>query len=378
MQTILIVDAKSVIRTGGKFVLGRHSKYREALITQSTCSYELRIVDQFGIYTPTHSFNLDNSATEHKGNLFHFIYSLVKLSKSDKSIRLLVAGDPWLSAIAALIVKSLSKTSPSIQIQVHGDIGNKRWKFKSLRNFLKYLVALITLRHAVSIRCVGLTQSKNLSNAFRIDQSRISIIPVQLSLSMQTIYSKKFDAKDLVIGFVGRIHKERSCEKLLTILSVLTAEGYAFTLKVIGDGPGLGKFAKFLATNLPTIRVVYSGWIEEDVLAEEFKKMDILISTADFEAYGRSIREAEVLGISVLATNSSGVVDAARESKTGLIHVLETLKDEEAVLNEFKRILTSRQQTQKDNFRVAEFVPGIRQDIPMELARLWISLGQKQ
>jgi glycosyltransferase involved in cell wall biosynthesis len=271
----------------------------------------------------------------------------------------------------------LSKTSSSIQIQVHGDIGNRLWKFQSLKNFLKYLVALISIRYAKSIRCVGVTQSTNLFNAFRIDKSKISIIPVQLSLSSEKSFSKNFDAKNLIIGHVGRIHKERSCEKLLTILNVLAAEKHSFTLKIIGDGPGLEKLAKVLATNLPKIRVEYSGWIEEDVLAKEFKKLDILISTADFEAYGRSIREAVDLGISVLATKSSGVVDAAREYKSGLVHVLESLENKSAILDEFNKILIERQKSQIDNHKVIGLVPSAGQDTPTELARLWISLGQR-
>ena len=378
MRKVLIIDPKNIIRNGGDSVLLRHSMYRDSLIIQSSQKYELKIIDQNEIYAPVHSLSRDRKSVPQKKGSIIFVWRLIKVLKNDKSIDLLVAGDPWLSAIASIVAKKISKSKLSIQIQVHGDFGNKKWKLKSPKNLIKYVCAHITLKYADNIRCVGLTQSINLSNAFSIDPARISIVPVQLSIAGETLNSKEFDIKNVMIGFVGRIHRERSYGELVTILRALYAEEFFFSLTVIGEGPGLAKFTEAIRNNLPRVQVRYVGWLEGEDLAREFRKIDVLISTADFEAYGRSIREADFLGIAVLAIKSSGVLDAARESSTGLIHTLDSPIENEKVIHEFKNILSTLQDKHKTEFKDIRIQENFQQNIPKNLAQLWIRLGERR
>jgi glycosyltransferase involved in cell wall biosynthesis len=202
----------------------------------------------------------------------------------------------------------------------------------------------------------------------------IAVIPVQASFFGETKFAKRYQIDRPNIGFVGRIQKERSYKKLIWILEILASGGYTFSLQIIGDGPGIDKLKKTIETRLPKIQVTYSGWLDGDVLAREFSKIDILVSTAEFESYGRSIREAEMMGIPVLAIRSSGVVDAAFDSKTHLIHIIEQDDLSDEILEKYNGVIH-----QVMNFTHEKPIERIFDGKSLlnsssELARLWITL----
>jgi len=302
---------------------------------------------------------------------------LIVLLRKDKTVSLIVSSDPWISAIVAIVARKFSKAKIPLQIQVHGDIGSTKWKNHSPINFIKYLLAIITFKAAANIRTVGQHQSLNLINTFHLRKEIVSIIPVQMSFISKEKYTKDIQLDGPRIGFVGRIQKERGYKKLVWILEILSKANFTFSLAIIGDGPGLSKLKKTLDTKLPQVHVSYSGWVDGDLLVKEFDKIDIMISTAEFESYGRAIREAEMLGIPVLAIRSSGVLDAASESKKDLIQIIGQNDSPSTIIREYTSILSKISQFSGNQSSMEISKDVVIPNTPSNLAKLWLSLQSK-
>ncbi len=376
MKKVLIIDTRNVIRHGGKSVLIRHTEYASALNQLSEAEFGLLIFDGYGMCSPEEILTDATKVSLKKKNQIHLIWQLISLLRRDKTICLLVSGDPWIPTMICIIAKFFSKSRIPLQIQIHGDIGNKKWRTNSIKNFLKFLVARATLYFATNIRTVGREQSLNLERSFGVNRNLIFVIPVQISFVPEIINSKYFQRDLPTLGFVGRIQKERSYNKLIWILGILAKDGFVFSLKIIGNGPGLQELKRTIETRLPGISATYSGWLEGPDLAIEFNKIDILISTAEFESYGRSIREAEILGIPILASKSSGVIDAKLDSKTNLLHIIEPSDQSKEILEKYKSILNQMTKPSEDNFWKRNSKIDEYQDTSSDLARLWITLSQ--
>ncbi len=377
VKKILIIDPRNVIRRGGNSVLIRHTQYNEALKSESLGSHELAIYDRFGVNSPEAIIQKDLEANHGEKNLFLLTIQLIVLLRKDKAISLMVSGDPWISAIVAIVARIFSKAKIPLQIQVHGDIGNTKWKIHSPFNFIKYLLAFITLKAAENIRTVGQHQSLNLINTFHLRKDIVSIIPVQTSFIDKDKYTKDIQFGAPRIGFVGRIQKERGYKKLIWILEILSKANFPFSVAIIGDGPGLNKLKKTLDTKLPQVHVTYSGWVDGELLVKEFDKIDIMISTAEFESYGRAIREAEMLGIPVLAIRSSGVLDAASDSKKDLIQIIEQNDSPSAIIREYTSILYKISQFSGNHSSMDISKDVVIPSTPSNLAKLWLSLHSK-
>jgi glycosyltransferase involved in cell wall biosynthesis len=342
--SVLILDPRGNIAVGGKDVIARHEIYAKELRRQGkTSNLELKVFSAavsakstskgknervITISTPT--FNSYMFARK--------VHKFIKLNNLD--VKLLVAGDPWESYWSAYFLnRFLSKKIP-IQIQVHGDIADARWRRINLRNRIRFLLAKLALPKASSVRAVTKYQAENLVNAFGIKKERIVVIPVPINVIGKSVALKSERPK--TIGLIGRIHQDRGVWEFIKLVRILNLSSKDFKVVVIGDGPSKVKFLLKLSSVIPKNRVTYLGQLPESELRKAWKKIGLLVSMAPVESYGRVMRESLIAGVPVWAIASAGVRDLMDNCKKGEVKFLDLSNSGVSLEKDFNSLLKTK------------------------------------
>ena len=343
--SVLMLDPRGVISAGKNDVIERHSKYGKELVKLSKNSdYRLTV---FSASTEQISTSKNNKTfkmikiSKPTYNSYKFAKRAYKYLKSNKiSVKLLVVGDPWESYWSAYFLNKFMNKKIPIQIQVHGDIADPRWRRINLRNRIRYSLAKLSLPKASSVRAVTKCQAENLVNAFSIKNEKIVVVPVPINVLRKTVTLKTNRPK--TIGLIGRIHQDRGIWTFIKLVRFLNLSSKDFKVVVIGDGPSKDKFLLKLSSVIPKNRVTYLGQLPETELSKSWKKIGVLVSMAPVESYGRVIRESIIAGVPVWATASAGVKDLMDNCKKGEVKLLDLSKNEASLDKDFKSLLKTK------------------------------------
>ena len=343
--SVLMLDPRGVISAGKNDVIERHSKYGKELVKLSKNSdYRLTV---FSASTEQISTSKNNKTfkmikiSKPTYNSYKFAKRAYKYLKSNKiSVKLLVVGDPWESYWSAYFLNKFMNKKIPIQVQVHGDIADPRWRRINLRNRIRYSLAKLSLPKASSVRAVTKCQAENLVNAFGIKKERIVVIPVPINVIGKLVASKSERPK--TIGLIGRIHQDRGIWTFIKLVRFLNLSSKDFKVVVIGDGPSKDKFLLKLSSVIPKNRVTYLGQLPETELSKSWKKIGVLVSMAPVESYGRVIRESIIAGVPVWSTASAGVKDLMDNCKKGEVKLLDLRKSDASLVKDFNSLIKTK------------------------------------
>lgn len=252
---------------------------------------------------------------------------------------LIVAGDPSESFLFAKLIKLLllNSTIP-IQVQIHGEY-SKAWAKLNVRNRFRRLLARLNLKSASGIRVVTEEQKSYIAESFLIDSKKMVVVPVRLN-SASLKARRQRDANPMSIGMVGRIHRERNIEKFAAIANYFCEANPSLEVIVAGGTTRDRRSARILrAISSPNLRIL--GHVEGDALSETWSRIGVLISTAESESYGRSLREALMHGVPVLALSSIGSRELLRECPEAVMVFTENETDVE-IYEKFRKILACK------------------------------------
>ena len=340
--SVLILDPRGIVLSGKNDVIERHSNYGKELAKQNKeLDYRLKI---FTASTKEISTSKNNKAFEILNiskptfNSYMFAKKAHKFIKiNNLNVKLLVAGDPWESFWSAYFLsKFLNKKIP-IQIQVHGDIADPRWRRINSRNRIRFSLAKLALPKASSIRAVTKYQAENLVKAFSIKGEKIFVVPVPITVASKSIALKSERPK--TIGLIGRIHQDRGIWEFIRLVRILNSSSKDLKVVVIGDGPSKDKFLLELESVIPKNRIIYLGQLPESELRKTWKKIGVLVSMAPVESYGRVLRESLIAGVPVWAIASAGVKDLMDNCKKGEVKLLDLSKSDASLDKDFKTLL---------------------------------------
>jgi len=343
--SILILDPRGVIPAGKNDVIERHSNYGKELEKQNKkIDYRLKV---FTASTKQISTSKNNKAFEILNiskptfNSYMFAKKAHKFIKiNNLNVKLLVAGDPWESFWSAYFLSKFLNKKILIQIQVHGDIADPRWRRINYRNRIRYSFAKLSLPKVSSIRAVTKYQVENLVRAFGIKRERIVVVPVPITVASKSVTLKS--ERPCTIGLIGRIHQDRGIWEFVKLVRILNSGAKDFKVVVIGDGPSKDKFLLELESVIPKNRIIYLGQLPESELRKAWKRIGVLVSMAPVESYGRVIRESLIAGVPVWATASAGVQDLMENCKKGEVKLLDLSKSDASLGKDFKTLLKTK------------------------------------
>jgi glycosyltransferase involved in cell wall biosynthesis len=342
--SVLILDPRGNIASGGKDVITRHETYAKELFRQGkTSRLDLKVFSAGVSIQSSGKGKNERVITISKPtfNSYMFAKKVHKFIKMNNlNVKLLVVGDPWESYWSSYFLnKFLNKKIP-IQIQVHGDIADPRWRRINYRNRIRFSLAKLALPKTSSVRAVTKYQAENLVKAFGIKRERIVVVPVPITVASKSITLKSERPK--TIGLIGRIHQDRGIWEFIKLVRILNLNIKDLKVVVIGDGSSKDKFLLKLSSVIPKNRIIYLGQLPESELRKVWKKIGVLISMAQVESYGRVIRESLIAGVPVWATASAGVKDLMDNCKKGEVKLLNLSKSDASLDKDFKSLLKTK------------------------------------
>ena len=354
-KNVVILDANNVISSGGPEVLKRHVDYARELEKQSAGNAKLVIIgNDTLIKNYSQISESDNSSLvvisigeKRFTKLFFWKYAFTSLKKNKIGVSLLVSGDPWISGLNSVILKCifLRRKKTLLQIQFHADIFSKGWKTTSIRNYLKFILARFTLLNANLIRTVSKNQTIFLFDYLRKSQ-KVSCIPVPLIEN--EILKSKFNESLTSFGFFGRLHKDRGTESLVRIFRKLLTEHPEINLIIGGSGPESQSIENRLAKVFPS-QVKMLGNLSSNQAIEFWNQIDVLISLAKYESYGRAPREAVLNQVPVIAFESSGILDLKESQLGDWVELISDAETSEGVLRIAQAVFSRSKSLPKPN-----------------------------
>jgi glycosyltransferase involved in cell wall biosynthesis len=372
--SVLILDPRGNIAAGGKDVVARHENYAKELLAQGkTSRLDLKILS-----TAVSAKNFSRGKKERvitiskpTFNSYMFAKKAHKFIKTNNlNVKLLVAGDPWESYWSAYFLNKFFDKKMPIQIQVHGDIADPRWRRINLRNRFRYSLAKLSLSKASSVRAVTKYQAENLVKAFGIKRERIVVVPVPITVVSKSVALQSERPK--TIGLIGRIHQDRGIWEFIRLIRILNSSSKDFKVVVLGQGPSEDKFLLKLSSVISKNRIIYLGQLPESELLKAWKRIGVLVSVAPVESYGRVIRESLIAGVPVWATTSAGVKDLIDNCKKGEVKILDLSKSDASLNKDFNSLLKTKVSSDFSKRFVKE-----NNTYAAKLASSWINIIKK-
>lgn len=149
-----------------------------------------------------------------------------------------------------------------------------------------------------------------------------------------------------MIGFVGRINRDKGINELLYAFKKISEENPGVKLLVVGNIEDKTQIEpEIYQWSLLTKQVIYCGF--QKYIEKYLSAMDIFVLPSYREGFPNAVLEAEAMGVPVAVTDIPGCRDAMMDQETGILikakdsitlaHVLEKL-----ILCSDKRILMGK------------------------------------
>jgi glycosyltransferase involved in cell wall biosynthesis len=353
LRNVFLLDPRGIVVSGGKDTIDRQSTYGLSYNRLKGNSQSKFILISSGNST-LRQFGSTSAFTSHivckpTFNFVKFASLASKLIKRNNlNVSLLIAGDPWESFWSAYFLRIFLRIKVPIQIHVHGDIADLKWRRLNVRNRMRFYLAHLSLKRADGIRAVSSIQGTKLINVFNIDPAVIVVIPVPIGIQK---VSPKFSVRPKTLGFIGRIHRDRGLTDFLEFIKKLNSVSKDFKVIIAGSGPEESKFLRNLSLILPSKRIVFHGQIPNKDLKKIWKEVGVLVSMAPSESYGRVLRESLLSGVPVWASASSGVLELKKHWNKDSFEILELDKSSDVLLMQFLKLLEVRvKKSDKERF----------------------------
>jgi len=183
----------------------------------------------------------------------------------------------------------------------------------------------LTLRHADAVTVNSSVTEKavtqiapDLKELHRIPMG-VSTHGMQASLSAVELRNRYRRGNGPLLVFVGRVVEEKGVEDLIRAVAILAPRFPDISALIVGEGQDRPVFEEITKTLGLTDRVIFTGWVEPDVVPAYLAAGDIFVGPSWTEAQGLTLIEAMAAKTPVIATRVGGIVDSVRHEETGLL-----------------------------------------------------------
>lgn len=176
---------------------------------------------------------------------------------------------------------------------------------------------IIGYRRSNNIICVSNSTKKVLANIYKIDPSKISVIPN--GIDRNKFFNKKYYKVNNSIFFVGRLDKRKGIDFLIKTLPKIKSKIINIKLYIAGSGKYYPKLKNFVQNNDLNENVIFLGKISDNELLNWYNKVQIVIIPSVFEGFGITAVEAMACGAPIIATNTDGLSDLIKNNSNGLL-----------------------------------------------------------
>lgn len=232
------------------------------------------------------------------------------------------------------LVSMLAGALGRVPIRIHTHTGQIWATRTGFMRFLLRSIDWIVSTAATHVYCDSDSQRKLLIREGVVKSDRISVIgdgsiggvnlekfdPNKFDHTVKDSFleENKIDKQSIVIGFVGRVVVDKGINELVSVFASLS-EKYNIALLIIGP-------AEIVRDQLPestldiiqhSQRIVHTGYVDDP---ERYLAIcDIFCLPSYREGFGSVVIEAGAMGVPVVATRISGLVDAVDDDNSGIL-----------------------------------------------------------
>lgn len=332
---IFFIDPRGNFNFNDIDVIERHHQYLDDY--QKKYAEKLDIVI-LGVTANNLSKRIQGIELAHKTrNFIYFGISASKILKAYKS-PVLIAADPWFSFLSCLIIKRFAKKDSKIQLQLHGQYISSNQK--TLKNqFIKRYI-LWCIKRSDQTRFVNSIEYEFFIRIKEQNQSKIFFAPVPLNRIFRENLPRLSSLKPISVGFVGRLHSERGTILFLELVRKLHEAIPGLKVIVIGAGPDRELIKKDLSQNM-SLEFEMLDHLPPAKLKLQMGKIGVLLSCAPRESYGRSMREAILAGVPVLAIRSDGASQLQESLPETCLQLFDKQELFSQILGKFNHLINS-------------------------------------
>ncbi len=124
----------------------------------------------------------------------------------------------------------------------------------------------------------------------------------------------KIPAGKPIVLYVGRISFEKKVDRLIKAFKNVNNA----ILVIVGSGPSLEEYKK-LAKELEMENVIFTGFVEDELLPGAYASADIFASASDSETFGLTFVEAMNFGIPVIGVKRLGAKEVIKDKENGFL-----------------------------------------------------------
>jgi glycosyltransferase involved in cell wall biosynthesis len=228
------------------------------------------------------------------------------------------------------MLKALLPSKISIQCQFHGDTYSHEMN-KGAVGFFRIISSRAAMKVSDSIRVVSKFQEAEIQQVAGGLSARFVIAPIPIDYSKipnRDDFSNVYD-----IALIGRLHNERGIVQAVSILKQLISSLPSVKIVIVGEGPERKYLEKNLHDEIAQGFIQLPGALHGYKLRKIYAGSKVLLSTAPREGYGLTLREAILSGMRVIARDSLGARETAKDFPAALQFFTSTIEAVEQVLN---------------------------------------------
>lgn len=125
--------------------------------------------------------------------------------------------------------------------------------------------------------------------------------------------------EDFVLLFVGRIASEKNIELLLSSMKSLVGVSSKIKLLIVGDGPDLEEYQKFVLKNQIDKNVIFVGKVPWQEISDYYLISDVFVTASHTETQGLTVIEAMAASLPVVVIDDESFTDTVIHNLNGLI-----------------------------------------------------------
>jgi glycosyltransferase involved in cell wall biosynthesis len=253
---------------------------------------------------------------------FFTAYATGKKILSAQGAWLITAQDPFATGAVGYLLKR--KLGTPLQLQVHTDFLNPKFRGESVKHFLSAWVALFLISRVDGVRAVSERIARSIYKARpKYPKDRVRVLPAFIDADairgtpVTIDLHKRYPDYLRIVLMASRLVREKDIPFALRV-----AEGVARKLPntlflIVGDGPERERIVE--AASRLGGHVVIEPWTE--ALASYYKTADLFFLTSRYEGYGRAPMEAAIAGIPVVMPDVGNPIGAVVTSQEESVFV---------------------------------------------------------
>jgi glycosyltransferase involved in cell wall biosynthesis len=159
--------------------------------------------------------------------------------------------------------------------------------------------------------------SKSVEAALRRDHPHLNVHLIENFLPITAHDLKTYNQIPPHIGVLGRLHKNKGFDRLITALAALKSEGHQFSLSIAGTGPEESSLRNLVRNSDLERETEFLGWLEDP--APYLRSLDLFVLPSRTEPFGIVLLEAMAAGSPVMASGIEGPLDLLSGKNIGII-----------------------------------------------------------